>query len=121
MIYRQTYLNVADNTGARKIMCIGILGNNKSYGSIGDIIVGVIKDTIPNTLIKKSDVIRALIIRTKVGVHRTDGMRIKFNENAAVIVNKDNNPLGTRIFGPVTRELRDKNFLKVLSLSSEVV
>nr|YP_009392940.1 ribosomal protein L14 [Caloglossa intermedia]ARW61502.1 ribosomal protein L14 [Caloglossa intermedia] len=122
MIQSQTYLNVADNSGARKIMCIGILGsNNPRYARIGDIIIGVVKDALPNMPIKRSDIVRAVIVRTKKNLRRSDGMSIKFDENAAVIINKENNPRGTRIFGPIARELRDKNFSKIISLAPEVV
>lgn len=121
MIYPQTMLTIADNTGARKIMCIRILGGNKKYASIGDTIIGVVKEAIPNMPIKRSDVIRAIIVRTKKTVRRPDGMYIRFDDNAAVIVNMDNNPRGTRVFGPVAREIRDKNFSKIVSLAPEVL
>ena len=114
-------LTIADNTGARKIMCIRILGGNKKYASIGDTIIGVVKEAIPNMPIKRSDVIRAIIVRTKKTVRRPDGMYIRFDDNAAVIVNMDNNPRGTRVFGPVAREIRDKNFSKIVSLAPEVL
>nr|YP_009399356.1 ribosomal protein L14 [Kapraunia schneideri]ARW68962.1 ribosomal protein L14 [Kapraunia schneideri] len=122
MIQTQTYLNVADNSGARKIMCIRILGtNNPKYARIGDIIIGVVKDASPNMPIKKSDVIQAVVVRTKKTIHRNDGMRIRFDDNAAVIINKDKNPKGTRVFGPIAKELRDKDFSKIVSLAPEVV
>jgi len=121
MIYPQTMLTVADNTGAKKIMCIRILGGNRKYGKIGDIIIGVIKEAIPNMPIKKSDVVRAIIVRTSKTINRTDGMYIRFDDNAAVIVNLENNPRGTRVFGPVAREIRDKNFSKIVSLAPEVL
>ena len=122
MIQTQTYLKVADNSGARKIMCIRVLGtNNPKYGNIGDIIIGVVKDASPNMPVKKSDVIRAVIVRTKKTLRRSDGMSIRFDDNAAVIINKDKNPRGTRVFGPIAKELRDKNFTKIISLAPEVV
>lgn len=121
MIYPQTILTVADNTGAKKIMCIRILGGNKKYAEIGDKIIGVVKEAIPNMPIKRSDVIRAVIVRTKKTVRRKDGMYIRFDDNAAVIVNVENNPRGTRVFGPVSREIREKNFSKIVSLAPEVL
>nr|YP_010338778.1 ribosomal protein L14 [Glaucosphaera vacuolata]UNJ18728.1 ribosomal protein L14 [Glaucosphaera vacuolata] len=122
MIQNQTYLNVADNSGAKKIMCIRILGSGNPYfASIGDIIIGVVKDATPNMIVKRSDVIKAVIVRTKKTLKRSDGMNIRFDDNAVVIINDDNNPKGTRVFGPIARELRDKNFLKIISLAQEVV
>ena len=121
MIYPQTLLTIADNTGARKIMCIRVLGGNKKYAQIGDTIIGVVKEAIPNMPIKRSDVIRAIIVRTSKSIRRQDGMFIRFDDNAAVIVNLDSNPRGTRIFGPVAREIRDKNFSKIVSLAPEVL
>nr|WLD05993.1 ribosomal protein L14 [Meringosphaera mediterranea] len=121
MIQPQTYLTVADNSGARKIMCIRILGNNKQYGKIGDIIIGVVKDATPNMPIKRSDVVRAVIVRTRHTLRRADGMSIRFDDNAAIIINKENNPRGTRVFGPVAREIRDNNFMKIVSLAPEVL
>ena len=121
MIQTQTYLNVADNSGARKIMCIRILGGNRKFAGIGDVIIGVVKDATPNMPIKRSDVVRAVIMRTKSTIRRKDGMSIRFDDNAAVIINKENNPRGTRVFGPVARELRDKNFTKIISLAPEVL
>jgi large subunit ribosomal protein L14 len=121
MIYPQTLLTVADNTGARKIMCIRILGGNRKYAKIGDTIIGVVKEAIPNMPIKKSDIVRAIVVRTKKSIRRQDGMYIRFDDNAAVIVNADNNPRGTRVFGPVAREIRDKNFSKIVSLAPEVL
>ena len=121
MIYPQTMLTVADNTGAKKIMCIRVLGGNRKYGKIGDTIIGVAKEAIPNMPIKKSDVVRAIIVRTSKTIRRTDGMYIRFDDNAAVIVNMENNPRGTRVFGPVAREIRDKNFSKIVSLAPEVL
>lgn len=122
MIQTQTYLKIADNSGARRIMCIRVLGtNNPKYGKIGDVIIGVVKDASPNMPVKKSDVIRAVIVRTKKTLRRSDGMSIRFDDNAAVIINKDKNPRGTRVFGPIAKELRDKNFTKIISLAPEVV
>ena len=121
MIYPQTILTVADNTGAKKVMCIRILGGSKKYAEIGDTIIAVVKDAIPNMPIKRSDIIRAIIVRTKKTIRRQDGMYIRFDDNAAVIVNVDNNPRGTRVFGPVAREIRDKNFSKIVSLAPEVL
>jgi len=121
MIQNQTYLKVADNSGAKEIMCIRILGGNRKYATIGDVIIGVVKDAIPNMPIKRSDVVPAVIMRTKNTIRRKDGMSIRFDDNAAVIINKENNPRGTRVFGPVARELRDKNFTKIISLAPEVL
>lgn len=122
MIQPQSYLNVADNSGARKIMCIRVMGaGNRRYGNVGDVIIGVVKDAIPNMAVKKSDVVRAVIVRTRKGLRRDSGMSIRFDDNAAVIINADGNPRGTRVFGPVARELRDKNFTKIVSLAPEVL
>jgi large subunit ribosomal protein L14 len=121
MIYPQTMLTVADNTGAKKIMCIRVLGGNKSYAKIGDIIIGVVKEAIPNMPVKRSDVVRAVVVRTKKSIRPQDGMYIRFDDNAAVIVNLDTNPRGTRVFGPVAREIRDKNYSKIVSLAPEVL
>ena len=121
MIQTQTYLNVADNSGAKKIMCIRILGGNRKFAGIGDVIIGVVKDATPNMPIKRSDVVRAVIMRTKSTIRRKDGMSIRFDDNAAVIINKENNPRGTRVFGPIARELRDRDFTKIVSLAPEVL
>lgn len=122
MIQPQTYLKVADNTGAREIMCIRVLGSGKQRAAtVGDIIVAVVKEANPNMPIKKSDIVRAVIVRTKKNVRRSNGTSIRFDENAAVIINKENNPRGTRVFGPVARELRDGNFTKIISLAPEVL
>lgn len=122
MIQQESYLNVADNSGARRLMCIRVLGGgNRRYGNVGDIIVAVVKDAIPNMAVKKSDVVKAVIVRTRKGVRRDSGMSIRFDDNAAVIINNDGNPKGTRVFGPVARELRDKNFTKIVSLAPEVL
>ena len=122
MIQPQTYLTVADNTGAKKLMCIRVLGGNqKQAANIGDIIVAVVKDAIPNMPFKKSDIVRAVIVRTRKGLKRDNGSFIRFDDNAAVIINKEGSPRGTRVFGPIARELRDKNFTKIVSLAPEVV
>lgn len=121
MIQPQTYLTVADNTGAKQLMCIRVLGNNRKYANIGDIIIGVVKDALPNMAVKRSAVVRAVIVRTKNTIKRSDGMAIRFDDNAAVIINTENNPRGTRVFGPVAREIRERNFTKIISLANEVV
>ena len=121
MIYPQTILTVADNTGAKKVMCIRILGGNKKYAEIGDTIIAVVKESIPNMPVKRSDIVRAIIVRTSKTIRRSDGMYIRFDDNAAVIVNMDNNPRGTRVFGPVAREIREKSFSKIVSLAPEVL
>ena len=121
MIQPQTYLTVADNTGTKKLMCIRVLGNNRKYANVGDIIIGVVKDAIPNMAVKRSNVVRAVVVRTKKTLKRSDGMAIRFDDNAAVIINVENNPRGTRVFGPVAREIRDKNFTKIISLANEVI
>ncbi len=121
MIQQETYLNVADNSGARKIMCIRVLGSNRRYAGIGDVIVGVVKDALPNMPVKKSDVIKAVVVRTRKGLRRESGMSIRFDDNAAVLINDTGNPRGTRVFGPVARELRDKNYMKIVSLAPEVL
>lgn len=121
MIQQETYLNVADNSGARKLMCIRVLGGNRTYAGVGDVIIAVVKDAIPNMAIKKSDVVRAVVVRTRKALRRNSGMSIRFDDNAAVIINNEGNPRGTRVFGPVARELRDKNFTKIVSLAPEVL
>ncbi len=122
MIQQQTRLTVADNTGARELMCIRVLGgSNRRYATVGDVIVGVVKDALPNMPVKKSEVVRAVIVRVRNHVRRPDGSTIRFDDNAAVIVQKDGNPKGTRVFGPIARELRDKNFTKIISLAPEVL
>lgn len=122
MIQPQSYLNVADNSGAKKLMCIRVLSANKNqFANIGDVIVAVVKEALPNQPLKKSDIVRAVVIRTCKGIRRSNGMVIRFDDNAAVILNKDNNPRGSRVFGPVARELRDQNFTKIISLAPEVV
>ena len=121
MIQQQTYLNVADNSGARKLMCIRVLGSNRRYAGIGDTIIAVVKDALPNMPVKKSDVVTAVVVRTRKSLRRDSGMSIRFDDNAAVIINKDGNPRGTRVFGPVARELRDRSYTKIVSLAPEVL
>ena len=122
MIQPQTRLTCADNTGARELMCIRVLGgSNKRYASVGDVIVAAVKDALPNMPVKKSEVVRAVVVRVRQNVKRPDGSTIRFDDNAAVIVQKDGNPKGTRVFGPIARELRDKNFTKIISLAPEVL
>ncbi|WP_315118771.1 50S ribosomal protein L14 [uncultured Clostridium sp.] len=122
MIQQQSLLRVADNSGAKEIMCIRVLGgSNRRYGNIGDIIVASVKSATPGGVVKKGDVIKAVIVRSRKGVRRVDGSYIKFDENAAVVIKDDKQPKGTRIFGPVARELRDKEFTKILSLAPEVL
>lgn len=122
MVQMQTYLKVADNTGAKEIMCIRVLGGtHRRYANIGDVIVASVKKAAPGGSVKKGDVVKAVIVRSKKGMRRDDGSYIRFDENAAVIVKEDKNPTGTRIFGPVARELRDKEFIKILSLAPEVL
>ena len=122
MIQVESYLKVADNTGAKEIHCIRVLGGSKrKYGNIGDIIVASVRKAAPGGTVKKGDVVKAVIVRTKRGVRREDGSYVRFDENAAVIIKEDRNPKGTRIFGPVARELREKDFMKILSLAPEVI
>ncbi|WP_337845968.1 50S ribosomal protein L14 [Thermus sp.] len=122
MIQPQTYLEVADNTGARKIMCIRVLkGSNAKYATVGDIIVASVKEAIPRAAVKKGDVVKAVVVRTKKEVKRPDGSAIRFDDNAAVIINNQLEPRGTRVFGPVARELREKGFMKIVSLAPEVL
>ena len=122
MIQMQTNLDVADNSGARRVMCIKVLGGSKrKYASVGDIIVVSIKEAIPRGRVKKGDVQQAVIVRTAKEIRRTDGSSIRFDRNAAVLINKQGEPIGTRIFGPVTRELRGKKFMKIISLAPEVL
>lgn len=122
MIQQQTILNVGDNTGAKKVMCIRVLGGSyRKYANIGDVIVCAVKDASPGGVVKKGDVVKAVVVRSKSGVRRDDGTYIRFDENAAVIIKEDKNPKGTRIFGPVARELREKEYLKILSLAPEVL
>lgn len=122
MVQQQTILKVADNTGAKEIMCIRCLGGSyRKYARIGDVIVASVKTATPGGVVKKGDVVKAVIVRSAKGVRREDGTYIRFDENAAVIIRDDKNPRGTRIFGPVARELRDKDYMKILSLAPEVL
>ncbi len=122
MIQQQTFLQVADNTGAKELMCIRVLGGTgRRYANIGDVIVCSVKKAIPGGNVKKGEVVKAVVVRTKSGVRRADGSYIRFDENAAVIIKEDKNPRGTRIFGPIARELREKDFTKILSLAPEVL
>ncbi len=122
MIQQQTILNVGDNTGAKKIMCIRVLGGSyRRYANIGDVIVAAVKDASPGGVVKKGEVVKAVVVRTQKGLRRVDGSYIRFDENAAVIIKDDKSPKGTRIFGPVARELRDKDFMKIISLAPEVI
>ena len=122
MIQVQTMPKSADNTGAKELICIKVLGGSKrKYANIGDVIVASVKNATPGGVVKKGEVVKCVIVRSKAGVKRPDGSYIKFDENAAVIIRDDNNPRGTRIFGPVARELRDKDFMKILSLAPEVL
>ena len=122
MIQGESYLKVADNTGAKEIHCIRVLGGSRrKFGNIGDVIVASVRKAAPGGTVKKGEVVKAVIVRTKRGVRREDGTYVRFDENAAVIIKEDRNPRGTRIFGPVARELRDKEFMKILSLAPEVI
>ena len=122
MIQQESYLKVADNTGAKEIHCIRVLGGSKrKFGNIGDVIVASVRKAAPGGTVKKGEVVKAVIVRTKRGVRREDGSYVRFDENAAVIIKEDRNPRGTRIFGPVARELREKDFMKILSLAPEVI
>ena len=122
MLQQESYLKVADNTGAKEIKCIRVLGGSKRvYGNIGDVIVASVRKAAPNGTVKKGEVVKAVIVRTKKGVRRNDGTYVRFDENAAVLIKEDKNPKGTRIFGPVARELRDKEYMKILSLAPETI
>ena len=122
MIQVESTLKSADNTGAKKLVCIKVLGGSwRKYANIGDVIVCAVRDAAPGGVVKKGDVVRAVVVRSKKGVRRADGSYIKFDENAAVIIKEDKNPRGTRIFGPIARELRDKDYMKILSLAPEVL
>ena len=122
MIQQQSLMKVADNTGAKELMCIRVLGGSgRRYAGIGDIVVASVKKAAPGGMVKKGDVVKAVLVRTVAGVRRADGSYLKFDENSAVIIKEDNTPRGTRIFGPVARELRDKDFTKILSLAPEVL
>ena len=122
MIQQESYLKVADNTGAKEIHCIRVLGGSKrKYGNIGDVVVASVRKAQPGGTVKKGEVVKAVIVRTAFGVRRADGSYVRFDENAAVLIKDDKNPRGTRIFGPVARELRDKDYMKILSLAPEVL
>lgn len=122
MIQQQSLMKVADNTGAKELMCIRVLGGSgRRYANIGDVVVAYVKKAAPGGTVKKGEVVKAVIVRSVKGVHRADGSYLKFDENAAVIIKDDNTPRGTRIFGPVARELREKDYLKILSLAPEVL
>ena len=122
MIQSESYLKVADNTGAKEIKCIRVLGGSKrKYGNIGDVIVASVRKSTPGGQVKKGEVVKAVIVRSAKGVRRTDGTYVRFDDNAAVLIKDDKNPRGTRIFGPVARELRDKDYMKILSLAPEVI
>ena len=122
MIQQESYLKVADNTGAKEIKCIRVLGGSRrKYGNIGDVIVASVRKAAPGGQVKKGDVVKAVIVRSTRGVRRTDGSYVRFDDNAAVLIRDDKNPRGTRIFGPVARELRDKDYMKILSLAPEVL
>ena len=122
MIQQQSFMKVADNTGAKELMCIRVLGGTgRRYANIGDVVVATVKKAAPGGTVKKGEVVKAVIVRTVKGIKRADGSYIKFDDNAAVIIKEDKNPKGTRIFGPVARELRDKDFMKILSLAPEVL
>ena len=122
MVQAESYLRVADNTGAKELKCIRVLGGStRRYGNIGDVIVASVRKAAPGGVVKKGDVVKAVIVRSRKGLRRADGSYVRFAENAAVIIRDDQNPRGTRIFGPVARELRDKNYMKILSLAPEVL
>ena len=122
MIQQQSFMKVADNTGAKELMCIRVLGGTRRrYANIGDVVVASVKKATPGGVVKKGEVVRAVIVRSVSGLRRADGSNIRFDENAAVIIKEDKNPRGTRIFGPVARELREKDYLKILSLAPEVL
>ena len=122
MVQMESYLKVADNTGAKEIHCIRVLGGSKrKFGNIGDVIVASVRKAAPGGTVKKGEVVKAVIVRTKRGIRREDGTYVRFDENAAVIIKEDRNPRGTRIFGPVARELRDRDYMKILSLAPEVI
>ena len=121
MIQQETYLTVADNSGAKRLQCIRVLGSNRRYAHVGDVVVASVKDALPNMGVKKSDVVKAVIVRTRHTLRRNTGNSIRFDDNAAVLINEDQNPKGTRVFGPVARELREKSFTKIVSLAPEVI
>jgi large subunit ribosomal protein L14 len=122
MIQQESILNVADNSGARSILVIRVLGgSNRKRGSVGDVVIGTVKEAVPHTDIKKSEIVKAVIVRTRKEIRRPDGSFIRFDDNAAVLIDKENEPRGTRIFGPVARELREKGYMKIVSLAPEVL
>ena len=122
MIQQESYLDVADNSGARRIQCIRVLGTGQQFvGGVGDIIVAAVKDAMPNAPVKKGDVVKAVIVRTRKAINRSDGSSIRFDTNAAVLINPQNEPRGTRVFGPVARDLREKRFMRIVSLAPEVL
>ena len=122
MIQQETRLQVADNTGAKELLCIRVMGSScKKYAGVGDVIIATVKQATPNMAVKKSEVVTAVVVSTKADIKRNDGSVIRFDDNAAVIINKDGNPRGTRVFGPVARELREKNYMKIVSLAPEVI
>lgn len=122
MIQQESRLTVADNSGAKEVLCIRVLGGSgRKYANIGDVIVCTVKRATPGGVVKKGDVVKAVVVRTKKGLKRNDGVKVRFDENAAVIIKDDQSPVGTRIFGPVARELRDKNYMKIVSLAPEVL
>jgi large subunit ribosomal protein L14 len=122
VIQQQTYMKAADNTGAKELMCIRVLGGTgRKYANIGDVVIASVKKAAPGGMVKKGDVVKCVIVRSAQGIQRADGSRIRFDENAAVIIREDKNPRGTRIFGPIARELRDKEYTKILSLAPEVL
>ena len=122
MIQQESFLKVADNSGAKEIKCIRVLGGSgRKYGSVGDVIVASVRKAAPGGAIRKGEIVKAVIVRTAKGLHRADGTYVRFDENAAVLIKEDKNPRGTRIFGPVARELRDKDYMKILSLAPEVI
>jgi len=122
LVQQESFLKVADNTGAKEIKCIRVLGGSgRKYGSVGDVIVASVRKAAPGGTVKKGEIVRAVIVRTAKGLHRADGTYVRFDENAAVLIKEDKNPRGTRVFGPVARELRDKDYMKILSLAPEVI
>ena len=122
MVQQETYLTVADNTGAKEIKCIRVLGGSgRKYGGVGDVVVASVRKAAPGSAVRKGEVVRAVIVRTAHAIRRTDGSYVRFDDNAAVLIREDKNPRGTRIFGPVARELRDRDYMKILSLAPEVI
>jgi len=122
MIQQESYLDVADNTGAKTVMCIRVLGGSgRRYGNVGDVLVGSVKKAVPGSQVRAGEVVRAVVVRSKHGLRREDGSYVRFDRNALVLIDKDGNPRGTRIFGAVARELREKNFMKIISLATEVM